>query len=542
LRRSLAPQFVQKDDNGKVTGFDNEGLYNAMLSQGADPMTINSMRMKQVEMQKALLGLSSEQRQQVSQLHSDIQDSLETVQHVYDKESKANPQGAAPQPTSQGPSLALQSSQNPAPQAPNLMAMANNPIQAAAEPVGKAPAGTPESLGQQAPGAAPTQTETSLATSTANAPRPVGPLTQQAYQQQIMALAQKWGPQAVSQLSPFLHDASEIEQAEAGVGSLKEAQNNADKAADIQEKAGKGAQSQAEAEASQWKPAGEGTLVNFKTGQMIHGVAPVDRQELAAYLNDPSLDAGKNKNAATFASWKLHQSPMAMVMGNQLPQGSPALDQAAERYSQTGVLPPGFVRSPGTLTAIMNRAAELHPEANIAGNEAVYKANQKALGSLQDQFSKVSAFEGTALKNLDLYTQKVQAIPDLGVKFANVPLREITSAMIGEQNYAAMQAARQVAATETAKVLGSATASGVLSDSQKKEAMDVLDGNLPYAATLQVVNTLKQDFANRHQSYQQEIGNLHGMVNKQQGGGSDNPPPPPATGGFSWDNMPKHTP
>src|ERR1700677_2278755 len=61
LRRSLAPQFVQKDENGKPTGLDTEGLYNAMLQGGADPMRIQAMRMKQAEMQKAVMSLSDAQ-------------------------------------------------------------------------------------------------------------------------------------------------------------------------------------------------------------------------------------------------------------------------------------------------------------------------------------------------------------------------------------------------------------------------------------------------------------------------------------------------
>jgi len=278
-------------------------------------------------------------------------------------------------------------------------------------------------------------------------------------------------------------------------------------AQEAQKTAAEVAQKTAQSEAEMWKPAGEGTLVNFKTGQLIHGVAPVEQQAMQDYLNK-----NPGKGPSDFIAWKAKQSPMAMVMGNQLGASSPALDQAAQRYAETGVLPSGFARSPGTLTAIMNRAAELNPGTDIAGNSAVYSANKKALGDLQSQYSKVEAFEGTALKNLDLYVQKVKSIPDLGVRFANVPLRSITGTMIGEQNYAAMEAARKTAAAEVGKVLSSATGSGVLSDSQRKEAEDVLDGKLPLAATLQVVETLKQDLGNRHQSYNDEIGHLQGLV------------------------------
>jgi len=68
----------------------------------------------------------------------------------------------------------------------------------------------------------------------------------------------------------------------------------------------------------------------------------------------------------------------------------------------------------------------------------------------------------------------------------------LSAKMIGSDNMAALNAARQTAATEAAKVLGSATASGVLSDTQKKDAENVLDGNLPLSATIKVAETLNR--------------------------------------------------
>jgi hypothetical protein len=239
-------------------------------------------------------------------------------------------------------------------------------------------------------------------------------------------------------------------------------------------------------------------------------LAPVEQAALQDYLKNPNVDKGvpvAKRDAATFLSWKMKQTPAAMVMGNLLPQGD-AMDQLAENFSQTGNLPPGLARSPGTTMAIIKRAAELHPDQNLASNKASFKANQQSLGSLQKNFDQVSAFESTAQKNLDLFLEKLKAIPDLGVKFANIPLRKIDDKMIGSDNYQAMKAAQQTAAAETAKVLSSANASGVLSDSQKKEAEDILSGNLSYSAAQKVVATLKQDFSNRHTSYQAQIADI----------------------------------
>lgn len=305
------------------------------------------------------------------------------------------------------------------------------------------------------------------------------------------------------------------------------------------------AQKEQKTEQENWKPAGPGTLINIKTGETKQGSLPVDQAEMHSYLTTPNVPGEKlppdQRTPASFLSWKAKQSPMAMVMGNQLGAGGPgsALDQAAERYSTDGTLPSGFARSPGTVSAIIKRAAELHPDQNIAANKATYQSDSAALKQVQKQFDTMNAFEGTALKNLDLYAQTAAKIPDLGAKFANVPLRMITGGMIGTDNMAALNAARQTASSEVAKVLSSATGSGVLSDSQKKEAQDVIDGNLPMSATLAVVNTLKQDMANRHFSYQQDIAAIQGRLGakpqtQQQGGGNPN------SGAFNWSNFSEH--
>jgi hypothetical protein len=227
------------------------------------------------------------------------------------------------------------------------------------------------------------------------------------------------------------------------------------------------------------------------------------------------LKKNPGKGASDFLKWKSSLAPTATFNLQSSLLTPEAKQMAGQAFAQTGQLPAGM-RSPAMSAGILNQAAASPGGVpDIAANKATYGADTASLKKLQTTFDQVSAFENTAVKNLDLYISKAQAIPDIGARFANVPLRMITGKMIGEKNYAAMQAARQTAATETAKVLGSANASGVLSDSQKKEAMDVLDGNLPLAATIEVVNTLKQDFKNRHQSYQDQLKDIKGRMSPQ---------------------------
>ena len=234
MRRSLAPQFVQKDENGKITGFDNEGLYSSMLSQGADPMTINTMRMKQVELQKALLGLNDEQRGNAEKQHGAITDALQSVQKIYDQESKtAQPATQQAQPSQPGVSGAQPTAPGTVPGAPGTLAQ---------------PAAS-ESTAPGAPAAPQPATSGS---------RPIGPKTQMAYQQQLINLA-KQGVD-VSRFQPVLHDAADLEDAEAQLGSFKETQSLAEQQAKTAEASGKGAQGQAAAQ----KDLADAALTNLK--------------------------------------------------------------------------------------------------------------------------------------------------------------------------------------------------------------------------------------------------------------------------------------
>lgn len=68
--RTLAPQYVTKDQNGKPTGFDTEGYYNALLGQGVNPGTVAAQRQAQINMQKSMIGLNEE----TLKLHGDMND------------------------------------------------------------------------------------------------------------------------------------------------------------------------------------------------------------------------------------------------------------------------------------------------------------------------------------------------------------------------------------------------------------------------------------------------------------------------------------
>ena len=162
--------------------------------------------------------------------------------------------------------------------------------------------------------------------------------------------------------------------------------------------------------------------------------------------------------------------------------------------------------------AIMNRAAELDPNGNIMANKSILAANTDSLKNLQKQSDAVSAFENTAFKNIDRTIAAAQKVPDLGTRFANTPVRMINENMLGTPEMAALRADLLTSQTEVAKILSSATASGVLSDSARQEVQDITNGNLPLPAMIAAFNELKADIGNRHQSYADQISDMQRRI------------------------------
>lgn len=254
---------------------------------------------------------------------------------------------------------------------------------------------------------------------------------------------------------------------------------------------------------------------------------PVRQQQLDSFMANPPkgykatpLEFMRYEKSITPAINNYYQNQQANKMSD------PALDNAAEKYWTSGTLPAGG-RGPAVMAQnqkIMNRAAELHPGESITEGSAAFKANQASLTKLQTQFDSVDAFEKTATKNIDRLLQTAKDIPDLGTRFMNVPARMISSDMIGTVAMAKFKADLLTAQNEAAKVLNSANASGVLSDSARHELQEMAGGNLPLPAMTAAFNELKNDMGNRHDAYQQQINDIKGRMKTTSHSGTSGAP------------------
>lgn len=236
----------------------------------------------------------------------------------------------------------------------------------------------------------------------------------------------------------------------------------------------------------------------------------VDQQELSDFIAHPPK--GYRGTPTDFARWKATLAPVAQInVANAAGGGmsDAATDQAAERYHLTGQLPPGNRGVAGLAQnrKIMNRAAELFP-GSMTTDSAEYKANTESLKGLQKNLDAVSAFENTAIKNIDLLLEQGKKVIDSGSPWVNRPLRTVAQSGMGSADLAAFNAARQVAINEIAKVTSSPWLTGQLSDTARREVEAFIPANATLAQTMRVAQVLKQDMANRHQSYQEQIDSI----------------------------------
>jgi hypothetical protein len=190
--------------------------------------------------------------------------------------------------------------------------------------------------------------------------------------------------------------------------------------------------------------------------------------------------------------------------------------RAGEQYMRTGVMP-GLGRDSVTRGKIVKAGNQwardngLSPS-DVVTMQAAYAGDKESLKKFQAQRDQIVSFEQTAQKNLDLFLNAASKIPDTGVPWLNKPLRELNQGLVGSENMAAVNAARQVANNEIAKVTSGGGLSGVLSDSARHEVESYNPANATFAQTKAVAQVLKQDMANRHGSMDATLSDIKARI------------------------------
>lgn len=205
-----------------------------------------------------------------------------------------------------------------------------------------------------------------------------------------------------------------------------------------------------------------------------------------------------------------------------------AVDQNALRFLQTGELPSmGYGREGAQVRAqIINRAAELQPNANLAVSRADYQSLQGSARSLRRQNDTTMAFERTASANLDNALNAAQKVDATGSPLFNRIYQAAQSNIWNDADLQAFKTYVTTAANEYAKVVTNNGASGSVTDAAKREAQTLLSQTMSPEAFQAAVTAMKTEMENRRSGYQQQLQEIESAMQK---GGTGSMVPPSET-------------
>ena len=181
-----------------------------------------------------------------------------------------------------------------------------------------------------------------------------------------------------------------------------------------------------------------------------------------------------------------------------------------EAVARGAVMPAFGMGASSDRTAVLAAAAKYLRDTggDINANRSLVKSLTASHANIRKMYDNTTAFENTALKNLDVAMGTLQGLADVGSPVMNLPIRTISKDVFGSKNVVAYEAARKIVTPEFARLLQSANASGVLTDTAAKEVKELLGPGATVGQVLKVMSILKQDAANRKASYEEQLGTI----------------------------------
>jgi len=175
------------------------------------------------------------------------------------------------------------------------------------------------------------------------------------------------------------------------------------------------------------------------------------------------------------------------------------------------------------------RVSQIAPE--YGGVEGVV-ARQNSIIGLRGELAAVmktrglvEAFSQTAAKNLRDAERLSQQVDRTGSPMINKWLLAGRKAWSGDPGVAEFDAAVRTAIAETARVLNSANATGVLSDTARREIEEMLNTALTKEQFVRVVERLHKEMENRRTSYTDQVQAIQEETKRAAG-----PTPTPGAG------------
>lgn len=204
-----------------------------------------------------------------------------------------------------------------------------------------------------------------------------------------------------------------------------------------------------------------------------------------------------------------------------------AIFQAAASYALTGKVPSLGLGTKAQVinqrTAIYNTAGAMLANAGVdmPTAQAEYKANQAALNKILPFYNLTTAFENTAIDNLDLALSQSDQVSRTGSKLVNRYTQWIQGNLTPAAGLTKFETYIYTAAREYAKVTsGAAMSASGLTDSASKATEHLLSAATSPEAFKAAVDAMKQDMNNVTTNYEDQISSISQVVSNIMGIGS----------------------
>ena len=144
---------------------------------------------------------------------------------------------------------------------------------------------------------------------------------------------------------------------------------------------------------------------------------------------------------------------------------------------------------------------------------ASFRSDKASLGALQKNRDQVKVMVDQLDKNINLTLDRLNKIPDTGSPVANDLQRAVSVKVLGRSDVAQFNAALQTVQFEASRILNSGmTATGVLTESARKDLQAVTSKNFTRRQLRDVANVLKIEAANRMGSLDAGLESIRGRL------------------------------
>lgn len=193
-----------------------------------------------------------------------------------------------------------------------------------------------------------------------------------------------------------------------------------------------------------------------------------------------------------------------------------------QRLLESGAQPANITRSNAPLmnTVLGNIGREGDQAvSDLTGARSSYAADSDALKQTTKALSAITAFEGTAKKNILVMQGLIGKITDTGFPILNAPIRSLEG-KLGDPNVAAFYASIKTVVPEIARIITQPNLTGQLTDSAREDIAGILSGEANVGQMMAVLDVLRKDMDNRTSELQKQKASLESQIKTR---GTDHP-------------------